>query len=176
MNLSRSEGQRKLPSLSLLRGLVILAGFVLFIIVILVIYVRSADSDYRNAESNAMQIALKSGSLKEVTGAVSHTWNETVWVITGTDSEGQAWMIWEHGSELVKRKISENMSEKQMITKFTQEHGGSTPIRMIPGWFENQPVWEIRYWNDEKSKQHQLIDFYSFQDGTKLKTFVLSSK
>ncbi|MCD9021154.1 DUF5590 domain-containing protein [Cohnella silvisoli] len=175
MNLSRSEGKRKLPSLSLVRWLVVLIGFIVFVIVSFVLYVRSADSDYRNGETKATRIALDSGGLAKVTDAVIHTWDETVWVVTGTDSEGQAWMIWERKTELVKRKVSENMSEKQITAKFALEHGGAAPIRTIPGWFENQPVWEIRYWN-EKDHLHQSIDFYSFQDGTKLRTFVLSSK
>jgi uncharacterized protein YpmB len=173
MNLSRSEGQRKFPSLSLTRWLVVVFGFVVFVMVSLVLYVRSADTDYRNAENHAKQVAIKNGGLETVTNVVSHTWDETVWVVTGTDSAGQAWMVWERASELVKRKVDENLSEKRMVDKFSQEHAGLKPIRIIPGWFEGGPVWEIRYWND--SRNHQSIDFYSFQDGTLLRTYVLSS-
>jgi uncharacterized protein YpmB len=174
MNLSRSEGQRKLPSLSLIRWLVVVVGFVVFVVVSFVLYVRSADSDYLNAEKHAKQIAIKNGGLTEVTNAGSHTWDETVWVVTGKDSEGQSWMVWERASELVKLKVDENMSEKRMIDRFSQEHAGLKPIRIIAGWFEDQPVWEIRYWNEKGN--YQSIDFYSFQDGTKLRTYVLSSQ
>ncbi len=173
MNLSRSEGQRRMPSLSLVKWLVILTGFVLFVLVSFYVYVRSADSDYRRAENNAIRIAKEQGSLTDISEAISHTWDETVWVVSGKDADGQDWMIFERSNELVRRKVSENMSKKQMLAKFSQEHGG-TPIRIIPGWFENQPVWEIRYWN-EKSKENQSIDFYSFYDGTMMKTYVLSS-
>ncbi len=175
MILSRSEGQRKVPSLSLIRWLVILTGFIVFVIVSFVLYVRSADSGHRNAENNAVQVGLRQGGLIEVTGAVRHTWDETVWVVTGKDPEGETWMIWERKDDLVKRKVSENMSEKQMLAKFAEEHDGLSPIRMLPGWFQGQPVWEIRYWN-ESGKQHQSIDFYSFQDGSRLRTYVLSSQ
>jgi uncharacterized protein YpmB len=173
MNLSRSEGQRKTPSLSLGRWIVILTGFILFVIVSLVLFVRSADSEYRAGEKQAIRIAKEQGGLSEISDVVTHTWDETVWVVTGTDSEGETWMIWERQEELVRKKVSENMSEEQMLAKFSQEHSGS-PIRIIPGWFKGQPAWEIRYWS-EKEKQHQSLDFYSFEDGRMLKTYVLSS-
>ncbi|RED60400.1 DUF5590 domain-containing protein [Cohnella lupini] len=173
MILSRSEGQRRMPSLSLVRWLVIVTGFVVFVLVSFFLYVRSADSDYRRAENVAIRIAKEQASLTDITEAVTHTWDETVWIVSGKDAEGEEWMIFERSSELVRRKISESISKKQMLAKFSQEHTG-TPIRIMPGWFENQPVWEIRYWN-EKSKENQSIDFYSFNDGTLMKTYVLSS-
>ncbi|QJD82461.1 cell wall elongation regulator TseB-like domain-containing protein [Cohnella herbarum] len=172
MNLSRSEGQRKMPSLSLGRWLIVLAGFIVFVLVSAVLFVRSADSEYRSAEKQAIRIAKAQGGLAEVDEAVSHTWDETVWVVTGKDSEGTEWMIWERKDELIKKKISENISEQQMLAKFAEEHSG-TPIRIIPGWFMNGPAWEVRYWN-EKSQEHQSLDFFSFQDGKLLKTYVLS--
>ncbi len=175
MNLSRSEGQRKMPSLSRTRWIIILTGFILFVVVSLVLYVRSADSDYRQAENRAIRIAKEQGSLTEVTEAVSHTWDETVWVVTGKDAEDQIWMVWERQDELIRKKVSDNMSQQQMLEKFTGEHAGRTPIRIIPGWFKGQPAWEIRYWTDE-SKQHQSLDFYSFMDGSVLKTYVLSNQ
>jgi uncharacterized protein YpmB len=175
MSLSRSEKERRLPTLSLKRWLVLITGFVVFVIVTFVLYIRSADSEYRKAESKAAQIAQKQGGLVEVSEAVRHTWDETVWVVTGLDSENQTWMIWERKEELIKRKVNENKSEKQMLSIFTQEHAGVTPIRMIPGWFQDQPIWEIRYKINSGDGQ-QSIDFYSFKDGTKLKTYVLSSQ
>jgi uncharacterized protein YpmB len=175
MNLSRSEKGRRFPNLSLIRWLVLITGFVVFVIVSSVLYFRSADSEYRKAESAAAQIAQKQGGLVEVSESVRHTWDETVWVVTGKDSDNQTWMVWERKEELVKRKVNENMSEKQILSIFSQEHPGVTPIRVIPGWFQNQPIWEIRYKNSTGEGQ-QSIGFYSFKDGTKLKTYVLSSQ
>ncbi|WP_239614229.1 cell wall elongation regulator TseB-like domain-containing protein [Cohnella mopanensis] len=174
MNLSRSEGQRKIPSLSLGRWIVILAGFILFVIVSIVLFVRSADSEYRNGENRAIRIAKEQGGLVEISKSSPHTWDETVWIVTGNDSAGETWMVWERKDELIRKKVSENVSEKQMLAKFSQEHSGD-PIRIIPGWFMDQPAWEIRYWS-EKSKQYQSLDFYSFEDGRVLKTYVLSSQ
>jgi uncharacterized protein YpmB len=175
MNLSRSQRERRLPSLSLIRWLILITGFIVFVAVSFVLYIRSADADHRIAQNNVIEIAKKQGGLEVVDEAVIHTWDETVWVVTGKDSAGETWMLWERKAELVKRKVSENMSKKRMLAKFSEEHAGLEPIRVLPGWFKDQPVWEIRYWN-EAAREHQSIDFYSFQDGTKLKTYVLSSQ
>lgn len=175
MNLSRSEKERKLPSLSLYRWVILITGFIVFVAVSFFLYIRSADSDHRNAQNNAIEIAYKQGGLEEVSEAVIHTWDETVWVVTGKDSEGETWMLWERKDELVKQKVSENISKERMLKKFSEEHAGLKPIRVLPGWFKGQPVWEIRYWN-ETSKESQSIDFYSLHDGTMLKTYMLSSQ
>ncbi|TFE30040.1 DUF5590 domain-containing protein [Cohnella luojiensis] len=173
MNLSRSEGKRNIPSLSLARWFIVLTGFFVFVAVSFFLYVRSADSEYRNSETNAIRIAKEQGGLTEIDEAVTHTWNETVWVVSGKDADGENWMIFERVDEIVRKKLSENMSEKQMLAKFSEEHNG-TPIRIIPGWFNGGPVWEIRYWN-ENSNEYQSLDFYSFENGSMLKTYVLSS-
>jgi uncharacterized protein YpmB len=174
MILSRSAKERKLPSLSRNRWLVIIAGFILFVLVSFVLYIRSADSGHRHAEKKAYQIAQNQGGLKEVSKASIHTWDETVWVVSGEDAEGQKWMVWEREKELIKRKVSENITEEQMLEKFYKENVGRKALRILPGWFRDQPVWEIRSRNEPKDG-HQLIEFYSFEDGTKLRTYWLAA-
>jgi len=174
MSLSRSEGKRKLPTLSLAKWLFLITGFVVFLAVCFVLYVRTADADYRNAENHAIRIAKEQGGLTEIGESVRHTWIETVWIVSGKDADGADWMIFERQDGLVREKIGENLSKSQMLAKFAEEHAGE-PIRIIPGWFNDQPAWEIRYWN-EKSEEHQTLDFYSFKDGSLLKRYVLSSQ
>ncbi|WP_373229672.1 DUF5590 domain-containing protein [Cohnella sp.] len=174
MILSRTDKERKLPSLSLIRWLVIITGFILFLLVSFVLYIRSADSGHRHAEKKAYQIAQNQGGLKEVNKASIHTWDETVWVVRGEDSEGNEWLVWEREQELVKRKVSENVSEEQMLDMFARENAGRIALRILPGWFQGQPVWEIRSRNEPRDG-HQLIEFYSFENGTKLRTYWLAS-
>jgi len=174
MNMSRSDGKRAFPSLTLGRWFVIIAGFVVFVAVSFVLYVRSADADYRRAENEAIRIAKQQGELVKVFEAVPHTWQETVWIVTGEDAEGERWTLFQLPSEIVRKKASENMTEEQMLVKFAAEHAGE-PIRIMPAWFSGQPAWEIRYWN-ENSQEHQSLDFYSFADGSRIRTYVLSSQ
>ncbi|RKP57016.1 hypothetical protein D7Z26_03240 [Cohnella endophytica] len=169
----RSGGPKKLPSLSLVKWIFLVTGFVAFVLVSFFLYVRSSDSEYRNAENNAIRIAKEQGGLTSISDAASHTWDETVWVVSGKDADGEPWMIFERANEIVREKMSENLSRKQMLAQFGLEHEG-TPIRIIPGWFKDAPAWEIRYWTGT-DKQRQSLDFYSLENGTLLKTFVLSS-
>lgn len=174
MNLSRSQSLRRIPSISRTRWLVLLCGFGLFVIVSFVLFIRSADSNHRDAEIKAMQIAGQYIDFSHIDYAVSHTWDETVWVVKGKDSAGEHWMVFERKDEVVKLKLSENIPEKQIRQKFSDERSGLKPIRVLPGWFQGQPVWEIRYWSQIGSK-HQAIDFYSLKDGSRIKTYELPS-
>jgi len=175
MNLSRSESLRKGPGISWLRWGVVLLGFIAFAAVSFVLYIRSADSDYRRAERRALAIAKQQGELVDIQRAELHTWQENVWIVTGDDAQGETWMIWERQTELLKLKVSENVSKSRMILKFADSHGGEKPNRILPGWFQGTPAWEIRYWS-ESGKRHEAIDFYSFKDGTKLKTYELPTQ
>jgi uncharacterized protein YpmB len=172
MNLSRSQNLRRIPSISRTRWLVLLCGFALFVIVCFVLFIRSADSNHRDAEIKAMRIAKQYVDFSHIDYAVTHSWDETVWVVKGKDSQGEQWMVFERKEEVVKLKLSENTSEKQIRQHFSDEHAGLKPIRVLPGWFQGQPVWEIRYWSQNGSK-HQAYDFYSLKDGARIKTYDL---
>ncbi|MFD0670373.1 DUF5590 domain-containing protein [Cohnella sp. GCM10027633] len=175
MNLSRSESLRKIPRISWARWIIVIAGFIVFVIVSFVLYVRSADSDYRRAEERAIKAAKQQGGLAEIDGAELHTWQENVWIVTGDDEQGETWMIWERQTETLKLKVSENVSKSRMIAKFAETHGGRKPNRILPGWFQGVPAWEVRYWS-ETGKRHEAIDFYAFKDGAKLKTYELPTQ
>ncbi|MFB9275230.1 DUF5590 domain-containing protein [Cohnella cellulosilytica] len=172
MNRGRSEGKRVLPSLTPGRWLVIVAGFVVFVAVSFVLFISSADSEYRKAENQAIRVAKEQGELVKVLDSDRHTWQETVWIVTGEDAGGEQWTVFELENEVVRKKASENLNERQMLDKFAAAHTGK-PIRIMPAWFNGQPAWEIRYWN-ESSEDRQSLDFYSFEDGSLIRTYVLS--
>jgi len=172
MSSRRSEGKRALPSLTIGKWLVIVAGFVVFVIVSFVLYVRSADSGYRTAEKHAIRIAEEQGGLTKVTEAVRHTWQETIWIVTGEDAEGEQWIVFELQDQVMRKKAGEFLTKGQMLEKFSRTHSGE-PIQIMPAWFGGRPAWEIRYWN-ENDKARQSLDFYSFDDGSLIRTYQLS--
>jgi uncharacterized protein YpmB len=175
MTLSRSESFRRIPRISWSRWLIIIFGFIVFVIVSAVLYVRDADSNYRAAEHRAVRIAKQQAELTDIDRADLHTWEENVWIVTGKDAKGEAWMVWERPSGLLKYKISENFSKSQMLSKFKAEHNGVEPNRILPAWYQGVPAWEIRY-NSNNGGQHEAIDFYAFKDGMKLITFDLPTQ
>ncbi|MFC4598052.1 DUF5590 domain-containing protein [Cohnella hongkongensis] len=174
MNMSRSEGKRALPSLSPGRWLILIAGFLLFVAVSFVLYVRSADSDYRRGEQQAIRAAKEQGELVRVDEVYRHTWQDTVWIVRGEDAGGEAWTLFLLQEEIVRKKASENMTEQQMRAKFAEAHSAE-PIRMMPAWFNGQAAWEIRY-RDAGDEERQSLEFYSFENGSLIRTYVLSSQ
>jgi uncharacterized protein YpmB len=173
MSPSRAESRSRLASMSIGRWIFVIAGFLLFLAVLFMIYIRSVDSGYRGEQKRAMALAQSQAGLTRIDGAVQYTWEETVWVVRGRDRDKQSWIVWERKDGLVKEKESDNFSMTQMRDRFAAEHPSAKSIRILPGWFNNQPVWEIRYDDRASSTRHPSISFYSFKDGSLLNTYVL---
>jgi uncharacterized protein YpmB len=172
MILSRSESRRRLPALSLIRWLFLATLILLMLASFLVLYIRSVDADYRGGENRALALAKVQGGLTEIGEIVLYTWDEPIWIVRGRDHDNVEWILWERNDGIVKEKVSEGYSEPRIRERFAADRPAADPVRVLPGWFAGQPVWEIRYIRAPLSRQ-QSIDFYSFKDGTVLKTYVL---
>jgi uncharacterized protein YpmB len=173
MSRSRMESRGRLSSMSMGRWIFVIVGFLLFCAVLLVIVVRSVNAGYRAEEQQAIAVAETNVGLTRIEGAVQYTWEEPVWVVRGRDREKQTWIVWERKDGLVKEKESDNYSEKQIRDRFAAEHPTAKATRVVPGWFNNQPVWEFRYEDQADGNGRPCIAFYAFKDGTLLKTYVL---
>ncbi|RUS48215.1 DUF5590 domain-containing protein [Cohnella sp. AR92] len=177
MSLSRLENRRSSKAIPPWRWVLLIVGFLLFICVAFYLYVQSADSQYTSDERKAIRLAKTDAGLKEIDGTYKHVWEETVWVVAGTDAQGEEWMVWERQGEegIVKEKLSSGYDEDQIVSLFRKDHPNNRIVRVLPGWFQNQPAWEIRYVNDPSTKR-QAIDFYQFKSGELLKTYDLPGK
>lgn len=169
---SRKRTEFRRFRLSRVRWIILACSFVLFVLVSFYLYVRAADTDHRRGEKQAMRLAKAESGVHEVTGAYDHTWDEKVWVVAGKDAEGKAMMVWQLSTGPLVLKEGEFVDENAMRAQFAASHEGRPPIRMLPGWFQGEPVWELRYWKDD-DRRRQAIDFYSARDGKWLKTYEL---
>lgn len=174
MSLSRAESRQRPRSGAFLRWGVAVVLCVICASFVSVLFVRSADTDYRNEENQAIRLAMAQGGLTEVDRAALHTWSEPVWVVTGRDQDGQEWMLWERKDGIVKEKTADGFTESRIRERFDSDRPSAVMLRMLPGWFADQPVWEFRYEKAPKSGR-QAIDFYSFKDGKLLQTYDLPS-
>jgi len=175
MSLSRSENRKRAPLMTPGRWILLIAGFLLFAAVWFVLYVRTADADYQSEENRAIKLAKQEAGLKSASEAYKHVWEETVWVVVGKDAEGVKWFVWEKQDGIVKEREDDGESKDEIADRFGVEHPGKKIVRLMPGWFQGQPAWEIRYVADP-SNGRQAIDFYSFKEGSKLKTYDLPGK
>jgi uncharacterized protein YpmB len=176
MSLSRSENRRRSSSFPVVRWIIVAVLFVVLVFISFVLYVRSADAGYRAEESQAIRTAKQEAGLKKTEDAVKHVWDDTVWVVIGKDTDGDECLIWElPDGTVVKKKAAEGLTKSQAISRFRENSGDKKIVRIMPGWFQNEPVWEIRFVSDPAADR-QTIVFYSFEDGTKLKTYDLPGK
>lgn len=175
MSLSRTEQRKRPPIMTGRKWTLLIVGFLVFVCVVFVVYVKSAGADYQNEKDDAIRLAKKEAGIVKSTGAVKHVWDESVWVVTGKDADGVKWFVWERQDGVVKEKADDGLSEASVKQRFVEEHPGKAIVRVLPGWFEGQPVWEIRYVSDPDTER-QAIEFYSFKDGTELETYDLPGK
>lgn len=170
MSLSRSERRaRSFMRVKLAAAILLL---LLALAVAVVLYIRAADADYRQERKQAVALALDEGGLAEVEHASPYTWEQTQWIVQGIDAEGEAWILWLLPEGIVKERLADGYSEPQISAQFLLQNPSAEIIRVQPGWFEDQPAWEIRY-KIVAGQDRQGIDFYSFKDGTLIQNYVL---
>jgi uncharacterized protein YpmB len=172
MSLSRSESRRRLTTGSLAKWLLMSALLLILAFSLLLYYIRSVDSGYRGEENRAIALAKTEGGLVKIDETVLYTWEEPVWVVRGKDQNGEAWFLWERSDGLVKERLSDGYDESRIRERFAADRPSARVIRVLPGWFKGGPVWEIRYSKAPRSGQ-QAVDFYSFKDGSLVKTYEL---
>ncbi|MFC5699933.1 DUF5590 domain-containing protein [Cohnella faecalis] len=169
----RTEHNRAPRAMTAGKWVFVIVCFIVFLIVSFVVYIRSSESEYRKDERTAIRIAREQGGLKKIDEALPYTWEESMWIVRGEDERDQIWYVWERKDGIVKKLESEGLSEQQAKQRFSDEYGGDvSPVRIIPAWFDGQPAWEVRY-ESRTQAGHQAIDFYSFENGAKLKTYEL---
>lgn len=168
-----AERRRQSPWTGWRLSLIVL-GFLVFVAVLFVVYIRSADAEYRVEERAAIAKAKQEAGLKKIDSVSKHVWDDSVWVVEGKDASNTAWFVWERQDGSVKEKVADGLSEDGIRDRFKSDRPGKKIVRLLPGWFSGQPAWEIRYIDNPDSKR-QAIVFYSFKDGTALKTYNLVS-
>ncbi|MBB6735470.1 DUF5590 domain-containing protein [Cohnella zeiphila] len=176
MSLSRSENRRRSSGVPVGRWIIVGVLFVVLVCISFVLYIRSAEADYRAEANQAIRTAKQEAGLKKTDEAIKHVWDDTVWVVTGKDADGNDIFVWElPDGTVTKEKAADGLAKSQAVSRFREENGNLQIVRIIPGWFQGQPVWEIRYESDPSTDRETIV-FYSFKDGAKLKTYDLPGK
>lgn len=172
MTPSRISERRRQSAWTGWRLALIIAGFIVFLAVVFAVYVRSADAEYRGEERSAIGRAKQEAGLVKVDRATKHVWEDSVWVVEGKDAANAEWFVWLRKDGVTKEKAGDGLGEAQVRNLFEASRPGKKVVRLLPGWFAGQPAWELRYIDDPAAKR-QAILFYSFKDGTELKTYNL---
>lgn len=173
MNLSRRDLRRKEPVVTWKFWVWLAAVLLLSSLALVVWLVRQAGSDYAMEEREAVRRVMREAGLVSVEWAFLHVWDDRVWVVLGTDGEGVRWMVWETPDGYVREREADLVSEAELRAMIRNDDPERRILRIVPGWFQGEPVWEVRYYRTGPDEDRQAIDFYSARDGTKRKTYDL---
>lgn len=138
-------------------------------------FYRSVQSPIWQEERTAEAQALETGLLKKAADSHKFVWDETVWIVEGTDSDGDDAYVWLNKGGPVKLKAKDGLTKAGMKEHFLKLKPDAKLRHMEIGMVGGVPVWEIFYSRKQSSGVLNYYDFYKFQDGAFIVTYKLPS-
>ncbi|MDG0789632.1 DUF5590 domain-containing protein [Cohnella ginsengisoli] len=124
MTPSRISERRRLSAWTGWRLTLIALGFLVFIAVVFVVYIRNADAGYRGEERAAVSRAKQEAGLTEIDAVSKHVWDDSVWVVEGKDASDTDWFVWLRDDGAVKEKVADGYGEDGIRSRFNADHPG----------------------------------------------------
>jgi uncharacterized protein YpmB len=139
------------------------------------LYYTYIQNDRLNEQRKAEIEAQKAVGLTSVKAATKFVWDETYWVVEGTDRDNIPVFVWvnEQGTNVIK--VNEAVPRAEIKATFKKAKPDADIVRIRPGKMGGVEVWEIFYSRNEPGK-HYYYDFYGFRDGRYIQTFNLPTK
>ncbi|REK77212.1 hypothetical protein [Paenibacillus paeoniae] len=142
-------------------------------------YFREVQTPKWSEEAAMRDAVMATGEIAVLEKLYKHVWEATTWIAQGsTEEESELYVFLnDEGALLHRIKADEVLSEDQFRTKWLNEHSGASMIRVTPGLFREQPVWEVYYKEPEGNKERYKYQFYSFNlQATLIETYTLPTK
>lgn len=120
----------------------------------------------------AIEYVMKETVIEEVNDITFYNGSNHYQVITGTDAKGEQWVVWynEENDEVIKRKMNEGLSEKEVLQIVNQRLKVKKIENIRLGIENNLPVYEVTYIDDEDRYAYYYL---TFNDGTFVKRYSL---
>ncbi|MEC0089719.1 cell wall elongation regulator TseB-like domain-containing protein [Paenibacillus macquariensis] len=130
--------------------------------------------DQWSEEEMAIAAAKQHSDLIKVTRTEKSVWDNVVWVIQGKDKNDQSLFVWvpftkeykvdETSGAIHSELLQNGLSESQIKAKILNELPNIKEIRLQPGLFNGNNVWQLFY----RDQDHYYYRFYKFSDGSQL--------
>jgi len=159
------------------------AKIILLVVLILLILLSGAYLYYtismqdRTSERNAAIAAARTqAQLTEVERADKWVWGENsiFWVVLGTTAAGEEEYVWmkyksdgtpaEGQNALRTLPLAGTVTREDMRSRFEAELPDAKLIRLLPGVYSNQYVWQIFY----EQNDTRYYRFYNLKDGSEV--------
>ncbi|MFM9282151.1 cell wall elongation regulator TseB-like domain-containing protein [Paenibacillus jiagnxiensis] len=164
------------------RKTMIAYGVFIFILLLIAMYLYYSfvTQGPKQEESTAILKAKQTAGLVATDKTWKNVWANTYWVVEGTDAENRKMMVWvpfqsikdgqdipQQGTEGVHSELLQNgVSEEQMRTAITSANPDLEIVRLLPGVFNEEYVWQLFY----KINNSYYYQFYKFADGSPVGT------
>lgn len=151
---------------------------VLCLCILLILYYRWVQDDFWEARKKIVQQVTTVVEFDEVLRAERFQDDETLWVITGIDFDGEEQMAWWDGTDdelLFVTSPEEGISRKDAQQKVLSDHPNAKIMRVLPARYEGSWAWEVFYkYPEETNQTRYAYDYYGFEDGKHLGTLNLA--
>ncbi|AWB44974.1 hypothetical protein DCC85_12590 [Paenibacillus sp. CAA11] len=128
-------------------------------------YYIYVQKDTWKAEDAAILRAKKEAGLVQTTEVTKSVWDTVCWVVEGKNADGEDIMVWLDGDSAPHIELKSNgLSKQAMTNKVKSELPDARIVRLLPGVYEGQYVWQLFY----KADDHYYYRFYRFSNGQPL--------
>ncbi|MFB7140871.1 MULTISPECIES: DUF5590 domain-containing protein [unclassified Bacillus (in: firmicutes)] len=150
------------------KWLVILGLSIILLSLFLVSTYQSATSKVNDDKKNAEELVVKQGYLKTVQHSDYYHGKEQAIVVSGKDNANNEMIAWIQDGNVITRKKSEGLTQKQIIDKVVNERSPKKIHKVKLGIENKIPLWEVVYID-----QNGRYNFYyaAFENGELLKRY-----
>ena len=146
------------------------------LIFLLVRFYRSVHEDVWMAEAEAVATVTSSKYVSEVSRVERFVGERLYMIVFGRDKAGNEAIVWVSGDEVHFEYAAEGVSAEEVRQKTLAKDPSNEILRVTPGKFENEYVWEVFYRRDEGDGVRYYYDYYRFRDGAPLDTWRLTKQ
>lgn len=136
-----------------------------------------AHTDVWNEDAVAVQKAKEQTDLVTVNRVDSFVWDDPYRIIFGENKAGESMIVWV-GTNSVHAELQKNgRTREQLKEQILKEKTDISLMRLTPGYFQGQYVWEAFYKEKDKEGDTRFnYDFYRFADGSFIETVYLPNR
>ncbi|MCU6708315.1 hypothetical protein M6D81_06270 [Paenibacillus sp. J5C_2022] len=156
------------------RWLVLITACLLALAVWGVFYYRSVQMPNWTVTREVRQAVTETAGLEHIDSLTKHIWDEVTWIAQGSDASGQSVIVFLQNGEVIFRTEEENaMTKEDMLQLFDRQHADAKLVAIKPGWFRDQPAWEMQY--KQQGSNGVFYHFYSLRNGEALDHFFIAT-
>lgn len=160
-----------------MRRALLIAGFVLIAFIALVGWVYAEIQGERDdATDLAVKQALAETELVRADHVDYFAGGSVYYIVYGVNELNDKMIVWVGRNELHAMKADQGVTREQVRGLVQSIHGQVEWIRLIPGKYEDEFVWEAYFKKQEQEGTRPYYEYYRFEDGELLDSLRLQAE